>query len=173
MIDVKDGALTSKDLSFRIGPALTRPEFRSADWGQGATTVVNNAPWHSWKLGGKYCSMSMSFIVILYFYGEQLVQIELCHSDGTFGKSWADYSTANEQRRKESHDAWLVACCGSQRSFPWGSVSSEDGDDPHGGGSASILIRYNSFPIQPQRATAASPGTAIARATARQWHTAT
>jgi hypothetical protein len=152
MIDPKDGALTTKDPSFKIGPALTRFQFRSADWGHGATTVVVNEPWHSWKLDGHYCSMSLSFSVVLYFYGEQLVQIHMCISDEKFGKSWADYSSANEQRRKESHDAWVSACLGTQRSFAWGTVVSNDGEDePHGAAGATILITYSAFPASPSQ----------------------
>jgi len=145
MIDPRDGALVSDDESFRIGPDLTLSEFRAAEWAQGATPVVLNHPWSSFKLDGRFLSKSLSFIVILYFEGERFAKLELCHSDGQ-SKSWADYSEAKEIQRKASHDAWLTDCLGAQRSFAWGTAVSNDGDDPHGGGSATIIITYGASP---------------------------
>ena len=161
MIDPEDGALTADDPSFWIGPALTRSAFTAADWARGAHTVVSNEPWHSFKLDGLYCEESLSFSVSLYFHGEHLVQIELASSDGKSGRSWADYSAAEERQCKEGHDAWLNACLGERRSFAWGTVQSDDGEgDPHGPAGATITITYAAFPGRPQPASAVPPGAA-------------
>jgi hypothetical protein len=146
MIDRQDGTFVCEDPSFRIGPRVTRAEFLTAAWAQGAQHQVVNEPWHSWKLDGSYRSNSLSFVVILHFVGERLARLELCNTDARFGTSWADYSEEKERQRQDSHDAWLAACLGAQRSFAWGTVQSGAGDDPHGGGGASLTIAYAELP---------------------------
>jgi hypothetical protein len=146
MIDPQDGTFVCEDPSIRIGPTLTRAEFLMAPWAQAAGHQVINEPWHSWKLDGSHRSSSLSFVVILHFVGERLAQLELCNTEARFGTSWADYSEEHERQRRNSHDAWLSACLGAQRCFGWGTVRSAAGDDPHGGGSASLTIAYAEWP---------------------------
>jgi hypothetical protein len=145
LIDPKDGALTSADPDFRIGPALTCSEFRAADWGESAILWGDTVRGRIWKLDGNYLSESLSFTVFLYFEGERLAQIELYHNfPSDDPQSSVDYS--KEQRRKASHDAWLTECLGTQRSFTWGRVR-EAAYDSFGGATTSIIIDYIDLPI--------------------------
>jgi hypothetical protein len=139
VIDPATGALSFQDASVQIGSALKRSEFLSAWWSKDAVDWVVNEPWHSWKLPRECTSDSISFIVVLYYRGEQLMQVELCNCDPKFGTSWNDHSDEKELNRKASHDQWLLACLRDRRTFSWGSVWSGYDD---GGGSSSIRIRY-------------------------------
>jgi hypothetical protein len=141
MINPETGSLSFQDPIVEIGPALTRSEFRSASLSEDAADWVINEPWRSWKIAGVCVAESIPFIVVLYFHGERLAMIDLCHSDPKFGTSWNDYSLEKEMSRKASHNRWLAASLGTQRTFPWGSAQSEY--DQRSGGS-SIIIRYES-----------------------------
>jgi len=139
MIDPATGSLTFAAPAVRVSPAITRSEFLSAAWAQGATDWVVNEPWHSWRLPGEYLSHSLPWIVVLYFQGERLTMVDLCHNDPRFGSSWSDHSVEKERARQASHDRWLSACVGERRSFPWGTIWS--GYDDRSGGSF-ITLRF-------------------------------
>lgn len=136
MIDPNTGLLTFDEPPVRIGPGLTRSEFLGAGWDHNARELAANEPWHSWSLNGRYRSGPMLFAVALYFHGDQLVVIEFRRSGEESGSSWA----ASPEEEQKGLDAWLRACLGGVRSFPWGKVWSVI--DPEEGGS-SIVISYD------------------------------
>lgn len=72
-----DRVVTFEQPSLRIGPALTRSEFLTADWAQGAADSGVREPQHSWRLCRQYRSMSLPFVVILRFEGERLTMLNL------------------------------------------------------------------------------------------------
>jgi len=142
MINPHDGVLTFDQPPLRIAPTLTRSEFLAASWSKPSTDWILNAPWCSWKLDFECRSTSVSFIVVFYFHDERLAMIEMSNADAKFGTSWHDYSLEKELQRDQTHIAWLTECLGPERSFTWGTVRTGGYDDPHGGGGASIQIRY-------------------------------
>lgn len=139
MIDPTTGVLLFEEPPVQFGPALTRTQFFSSTESNGAVDFVKNEPWHSWKLKGQHTSASLPFIVVLYFHGESLTMVNLCHDDPKYGTSWEDWTLEKEMSRKGTHDQWLSAILGDRRSFPWGRVGSEY--DQRSGGS-SIVISY-------------------------------
>jgi hypothetical protein len=143
MLDAKSGILTFANPPVHFGPGLTRAEFLSAAWANGATDLVVNEPWHSWNLPGEYASWKLQMVVSLFFHRETLRMVTLCDCDPKFGTSWNDWSEQKERDCKASHDRWLAHCVGRQTSFAWGNVSSQS--DPRGGGS-SITISYGNKP---------------------------
>jgi TPR repeat protein len=153
MIDQQTGALAAEGVTPQIGPSMTQAAFLASKWGQSAIDADDGGykggfyppPWRYWNLAGKYCSMSLSLAVTLTFHGEQLVRLELWHDDGK--KSWGAEPAADEQRRIKSHEAWVSACLGERRSFPWGTVSLGHGSQVLGG--ATIIITYSAYPKDP------------------------
>jgi hypothetical protein len=125
MLDAETGRLAFRSPGASIGPELTRTEFLASPLAEGARTIVANEPYHSWQLRGEYAS-GLSFLVALYFRGEELAMISLADADPTFGAGdWSQWSEEKEQARKQSHDRWLNAHLGERRDFPWGKVFSE------------------------------------------------
>jgi hypothetical protein len=81
------------------------------------------------------------FLVVLYFYGQQLESIDLGYSGAELGSSWEDWSEEREMKRKERHDDWLrMQTEDVSRVYDWGEVLS-DYDERSGG--SSITIRYS------------------------------
>lgn len=139
MFDASTGTLTFEHPLMVIAPTLTRDEFLGSSLAGGATTHVENEPYHSWKLNGTFRSTSLDLLVVLWFRGQQLTMVSLMNPDPRFGMSWAEHSLEKEMARKASHDAWLSRALGLQRAASWGSVWS--GYDQLGGFS-SIVVEY-------------------------------
>ena len=137
MIDEKTGELISEN-GVVIGPNLKRDSFLASEIGVSSKIFVRNEPWCSYRIEGLKIS-GLVFVVVLYFYGLDLNEIEICNSDVRFGETWSDWSLENELKRKQSHDKWLDQIIGSKRNFSWGDIFSVY--DQRSGGS-SIKIRY-------------------------------
>jgi hypothetical protein len=133
MLDIDTGTIVFRSPAVSIGPGLTRAAFLASPLAEGAATIVANEPHHSWKLAGEYAS-GLSFLVALYFTGEELAMVSLADADPKFGgKDWSEWSEQKELSRKASHDAWLKTYAVSRRTFPWGEIFSEY--DSRSGGS--------------------------------------
>ena len=139
MFDARTGTLTFEQPPTVIAPSLTRDEFLGSSLADGATTHIENEPYHSWKLNGTLRSAGLDLLVVLWFHGQQLTMVSLMDPDPRFGTSWADYSGEKEMARKESHDAWLARALAPDRNASWGSVWS--GYDERGGFS-DIVVKY-------------------------------
>lgn len=124
MLNPTTGHLTFDDAAISIAPDLTREPFLATPWGESAKHWMTNEPWHSWRLDGTVPSTGIPFIVVLYFHAQTLTAVHLVHSDPKFGTSWDDHTMKKQMARKDSHDAWLDACIGSERKFNWGEVFS-------------------------------------------------
>ena len=139
MFDASTGALTFEEPPAVISPSLTRDQFLAGKLAHGATTHVDNEPYHSWKLDGTFRSSGLDLLVVLWFHGQQLTMVSLMNPDPRFGTSWADYSLEKEMARKTSHDAWLSRVLPSPHNLSWGSVWSGYDDK---GGFSDIVVRY-------------------------------
>ncbi|MBD0401029.1 hypothetical protein [Flammeovirga sp. EKP202] len=54
-------------------------------------------------------------------------------------KTWADWTEANELRKKELYERWLTDNLSQRRKFKWGNIETDY--DPKGG-TARIMIKY-------------------------------
>ena len=133
------GTLTFDEPPTVIAPSLTRDQFLAGSLANGATTHVENEPYHSWKLGGTFRSAGVELLVVLFFRGQQLTMMELMDPDPRFGSIWAEVTLDKEMARKACHDAWLSRTLPRHRDSSWGSVWS--GYDAKGG-FALIRVRY-------------------------------
>jgi hypothetical protein len=140
MFDAKHGSLTFDQPPTVIAPSLTRAQFLASALAAGASTHVQNEPYHSWKLNGTFRSAGLELIVVLWFHGQRLTMVSLMDPDPRFGTSWEDCSLEKEMARKVSHDAWLSRTLPLDRDVSWGSVWS--GYDEKGGFS-DIVVKYN------------------------------
>jgi hypothetical protein len=139
MFDASTGTLTFDQPPTVIAPSLTRDQFLGSALADGATTHIENEPYHSWKLNGTFRCAGLELLVVLWFRGQQLIMVSLMDPDPRFGTSWADHSLEKEMARKASHDAWLSRALGPHRNVSWGSVWS--GYDERGGFS-DIVVKY-------------------------------
>lgn len=139
MFDPSTGILTFEQPPTMIAPSLTRDAFLNSPLAAGATTHVNNEPYHSWKLRQPVHSSGLDLLAVLWFHHQQLTMLSLMDADPRFGTSWTDDSLEKERARQASHDAWLSRSLARQRNFPWGSVWSGYDDK---GGFSSIVVRY-------------------------------
>jgi hypothetical protein len=122
MFELSTGAITFERPPTVIAPSLTRDPFLGSSLADGATTHVENEPYHSWKLKGTFRSAGLELLVVLYFREQQLTMVSLTDADPRFGTSWDDHSLEKEMARKASHDLWLSRALGPGRNFSWGSV---------------------------------------------------
>jgi hypothetical protein len=100
MIDLPDRVVSFEQPFLRIGPPLTRSEFLTADWAQGADDSGVRRPSTPGDCAGRTGSMSLPFVVILRFEGERSTMLNL--SLPCYGTSWADYSEGTERQRQQS-----------------------------------------------------------------------
>jgi hypothetical protein len=138
MIDSRSGEVLIESIPVRLGPAFTRDALSSLPIS--CQSQVVNEPYHSYSLG-RHRIGGEPFLVMLYFYGQKLESIELANSSEEFGTSWDDWSEAKQLKRKQAHDAWLIAQTNrASHRYDWGEIAS--GHDPKSGES-SITIRYS------------------------------
>jgi hypothetical protein len=150
MIDSRSGELLIESIPVKLGPTFTRDELSSLPIAFESRVV--NEPYHSYSLG-RHPIGGEPFFVVLDFYGQKLESIELANSSEEFGMSWKDWSEEKQLKRKEAHDAWLIAQTNrASHRYGWGAIASAY--DPKSGGS-SITIRYSwqGEPWSHQRAT--------------------
>lgn len=122
MIDIQTGELIS-DSGNRIGPNIKRDMFLASEISENATIFVKNEPWCSYRVAELRIS-GLNFIIILFFYGQDLNRIDMLNSNPQFGETWNDWSEEKELQRKESHEKWLDKIIGSKRNFSWGNIDS-------------------------------------------------
>ena len=139
MFDAQTGTLKFEHPPTEVAPSLTRDQFLAGSLADGATTNVENEPYHSWNLNGTFRSSGLNLLVSLWFHDQHLSMVSLMDPDPRFGTSWADHSLDKEMARKASHDKWLSRVLPSHRRSSWGSVWS--GYDEKGGFSH-IVVRY-------------------------------
>jgi hypothetical protein len=138
MLDPNAGELTIASIPLQLGPGFTRDELLALPLA--SHTQVANEPHHSYMIGAHEIA-GLTFIITLYFYGQQLESISLAHIAKEFGTSWDDWSEEQELQRKAVHDRWLIEQTGqASHVYPWGEIGSDY--DPRSGGS-SITIRYS------------------------------
>jgi hypothetical protein len=113
MFDASTGTLTFERPPTVIPPTLTRDQFLGSSLSDGATTHVENVPYHSWKLNGTFRSAEIDLLVVLYFRDQQLTMLNLMDPDPRFGTSWADHSLEKEMARKASmmHGCRVLCLC--------------------------------------------------------------
>jgi len=135
-IDKDTGSIILPEIGASISASLLCSQFLQTPAFAGASVLVQNEPWCSYRLpdiaqaGSRLC-------VVLQFHGEQLLSLTLCHDADRFGTSWSE---EQELVRKAFHEDWLTRELGIRLGhYPWGDISSNY--DPKGGVS-SILIRY-------------------------------
>ena len=141
MFDASTGTLSFEQPLTVIAPSLTRDQFLGTCLADGATTHIENEPYHSWKLNGAFRSAGLELLAVLWFHGQKLTRVSLMDSNPRFGTSWAEHSLEKEMARKASHDAWLSRAHAPHHKVAWGSVRS--GYDERGGFS-DIVVMYGS-----------------------------
>ena len=137
--DPGSGTITLDDRG-ELRPATTRASFLASPLAQGAMTLVLNEPHASWAIARTIAGRP--FRIALYFEADRLAMLTLALAEPEFGRSWADWSSEGEERRRAAHDAWLTeadASIGTGREYDWGFVSSIF--EERSGGSE-IVIRY-------------------------------
>lgn len=128
-----------------LGPETTHDQFRSSPLGLASRPLILNGPWRSYSLP-RIAEGVVTFQVAIYFEGESATMLEIANASPEFGRSWADWSPENEERRRAWHGRWLAETQGVlPGDFAWGSLSSMT--DPKSGGS-SIVLRF--APARPE-----------------------
>ena len=138
-VDKDTGSIILPEIGASISASLLCSQFLQTPAFAGASVVVRNDPWGSYRLpdiaqaGSRLC-------LVLQFHGERLQALTLCHDADRFGASWSEWSEERELARKAFHEDWLTRELGIRFGhYPWGDISSNY--DPKGGFS-SILIRF-------------------------------
>jgi hypothetical protein len=138
-IDEETGSIILPEIGASISASLLCSQFLQTQTFAGASVLVQNDPWCSYRLpdiaqaGSRLC-------VVLQFHGEHIRSLTLCHDADCFGTCWSDWSEERELARKAFHEAWLTHELGIRLGrYPWGDISSIY--DPKGG-SSSIIINY-------------------------------
>lgn len=139
MLDPTTGTFTFEKPPTTIAPSLTRDEFLASPLFSGATTHIENEPYHSWALAGTFRSFGLDLHVVLFFHHQRLTLVQLENSDPRF-----DISREKQLACKASHDAWLSRSLHSKRNFSWGRVWS--GYDDAKSGFSSIDVHYTPDP---------------------------
>ena len=135
-IDPKSGRIEIEAGGLVVRPDLSRDEFLASSMGVTARIVVQN---------GQYVTYSFTFSIgtslfaaSLVFESQRLdsVQIERVNR----GRTWGNWSEAQELERKNDHDNLLVSFLGKPPyKYLWGEIVSMY--DPRSG-SANISIQY-------------------------------
>ncbi|HEX8456428.1 MAG TPA: hypothetical protein VF656_03825 [Pyrinomonadaceae bacterium] len=129
MIDKATGDLVLNN-SVRIGPWLTRGEFRSSPLCPQADSLIHNEGWHSYRLKADGLNRQRLFIT-LQFFGSTLKWIDFVVDVG---------NVASESEQKQAHDALLAQWLGAAPYvYEWGEVSSSY--DPRSD-TSSIFVGY-------------------------------
>ncbi len=140
MIDPASGEVVLDGES--LGPRTSRETFSKLNCARGAELSIENGAHRTYRLARPKTIDRREVAVDLQFLGDRLKVIEIALLDERFGKSWDDWSEANEKARMRAHTEWLRDSFEGKRGrweLPWGVVESTY--DPRGGGS-SIRIAY-------------------------------
>ncbi len=139
-LDKETGGITLPEIGASISASLSCSQFLKTPAFDGASVVVRNGLWCTYRLQD-IAQASSRLCVVLQFHGEQLQSLNLTHFSERFGTSWSDWSEEQELARKAFHEDWLTRELGIRLGhYPWGDISSNY--DPKGG-SSSIIIRYS------------------------------
>ncbi len=141
MFDTDTGTITFDDPLVVVSPSLRRSVFLESELAINARTLVENEPWHSWSLNGRF-RLGLSFTMSLFFKGEDLTMIDLCDTNPAFPTDWNNWSQDGELARKASHDKWIEEYVGTRRSFAWGRVASCFDQK---GGWSHLMIQYEGW----------------------------
>lgn len=129
MIDKSTGEIMLID-SVRIGPWLSHKQFLSSPLYQGATSLIHNEGWHSYRIEGTSAHQQKLYIM-LQFFNSTLKWIDFVAESG---------AEIDESEQKRMHDQLLEGWLGAgPYEYEWGeAVSSYDPKSDQ----SSIIISY-------------------------------
>jgi hypothetical protein len=137
VIDATTGELSFEQPAAVLTPCLTRTSFLEAEAWSDKQPVVQNPPHASWRIA-EVRAAEHRFVVTIGFVEERLASVRLTRVDRELPSSWSEWDEAAERARKASHDDFLEAELGAQRTFAWGSV--ESNYDPRSGSSGISIV---------------------------------
>jgi hypothetical protein len=135
-INEDTGCIKLPEIGTSITADLSRAQFLKIQAFTGASVLVRNEPWCSYRLPD-IAQTDFYLCLLLQFHGDRLFGLSLSLWSARFGTSWSE---ERELARKAFHEHWLTnELCVRLGHYQWGDISS---DYDAKGGSSSITIRY-------------------------------